>query len=87
MFLVCAGFYGSYWVYTGNALEKCFNATWREWIFRYENYLGFDTVRRLSFTLLFRRFNEKVFKETSEDISISTVEGLVITGWSDTGMY
>ncbi|HHW47533.1 MAG TPA: hypothetical protein GXX14_02820 [Clostridiaceae bacterium] len=47
-------------------LKKYFNVSWGEGILKYEKYMGFDPVRRVSFILPFRRFNEEVIEETSD---------------------
>lgn len=41
-------------------LEKYFNVRWSEGVLEYEKLLGFDPVKRIGFTLPFRRFDEKV---------------------------
>lgn len=40
-------------------IEKYLNVAWGEGVLAYENYLGFDPVRRISFTLPFRRPDKK----------------------------
>ena len=49
-----------------NELEKYLNVQWGESIFNYEKYLGFDPVRRVSFTLPFRRFEEIIIEDNAE---------------------
>lgn len=48
-----------------NKLEKYFNVLWSEGVLSYETYLGFDPVRRISFTLPFRIFEERIIEDTS----------------------
>lgn len=47
-----------------NQAEKYFPEAWGEGVMAYEQYLGFDPVRRIHFVLPFRRFEEKVLEET-----------------------
>lgn len=49
-------------------LEKYLNVAWGEGILNYEKHFGFDPVRRVSFTLPFRRFEERVIEDTPEYI-------------------
>jgi len=49
-----------------NQDEKYLPVNWGEGVMRYEQYLGFDPVRRVHFVLPFRRFEEKMIEETSE---------------------
>lgn len=51
--------------------EKYFPVEWGKSIMEYETYLGFDPVRRVSFILPFRRFDEKVI-EANEKYVIRT---------------
>ena len=46
--------------------EKYLKVKWGEGVLSYEKYLGFDPVRRISFILPFRRFDEKLLEETAE---------------------
>ncbi len=46
--------------------EKYLPVTWGEGVMAYENYFGFDPVRRIHFVLPFRRFEEYVAEETPE---------------------
>ena len=41
----------------------------------YEQYLGFDPVRRIHFVLPFRRFEEKIIEETPEHIIKQDIYG------------
>jgi len=50
------------------SLKKYFNVSWGEGILRYEKYMGFDPVRRVSFILPFRRFDEEIIEETNDYI-------------------
>ena len=59
----------------GKELEKYLNVSWGEGIFIYEKYLGFDPVRRVGFTLPFRRFEEKVIEETGEHVIRQDIYG------------
>lgn len=46
--------------------EKYLPVSWGEGVMNYENYFGFDPVRRIHFVLPFRRFPEFVVKETPD---------------------
>ncbi|MCQ2393061.1 MAG: hypothetical protein MJ249_02130 [Kiritimatiellae bacterium] len=48
--------------------EKYLPVTWGEGVMAYENYFGFDPVRRIHFVLPFRRFEEYVVEETPEHV-------------------
>lgn len=50
----------------GGEVEKYLNVKWGEGIFHYEKHLGFDPVRRVTFTLPFRRFERKIDPRTGE---------------------
>lgn len=58
-----------------NELEKYLNVIWGEKILKYENYLGFDPVRRVSFTLPFRRFEESILEDTPEYLTKLDIYG------------
>jgi len=47
-----------------NQDEKYLPVTWGEGVMEYEKWLGFDPVRRISFVLPFRRFEEKIIEVT-----------------------
>ena len=47
-----------------NQTEKYLAAEWGQGVMEYEQYLGFDPVRRIHFVLPFRRFEEKIIEET-----------------------
>lgn len=47
-----------------NQKEKYLAVQWGEGVMAYENYLGFDPVRRIHFVLPFRRFEEKIIEQT-----------------------
>lgn len=49
-----------------NQDELYLPVAWGEGVMRYEQYLGFDPVRRIHFVLPFRRFEEKIVEETPE---------------------
>jgi len=49
-----------------NQNEKYLRVKWGEGIMRYENYLGFDSVRRINFVLPFRRFEEKIVEQNEK---------------------
>ncbi len=82
-----------------NQDEKYLPVNWGEGVMRYEEYLGFDPVRRIHFVLPFRRFEEKVIEETADYIIKQDIYGRqvirhagsdleldhkpVITGWDD----
>ena len=46
--------------------EKYLPVSWGASVMKYEQYLGFDAVRRISFVLPFRRFAEKVLETTKQ---------------------
>ncbi|MDI9505803.1 MAG: hypothetical protein GX246_09670 [Clostridiales bacterium] len=46
--------------------EKYLPVSWGEGVMAYEEYLGFDPLRRCHFVLPFRRFEEKLIEETAE---------------------
>lgn len=52
-----------------NQAEKYFPEAWGGGVMDYEQYLGFDPVRRIHFVLPFRRFEEKIIEQT-EDYTI-----------------
>ncbi len=56
-------------------LEKYLGASWGEGIFNYEKHLGLDPVRRVNFTLPFRRFEKKIIEDTPEYTIISDSTG------------
>jgi hypothetical protein len=47
-----------------NQTEKYLPVSWGEGVMTYEEYLGFDPVRRIHFVLPFRRFDEIILEET-----------------------
>ena len=47
-------------------LDKYLNVMWGGGVLQYERYMGFDPVRRISFTLPFRRFEEVILEDTPE---------------------
>src|SRR5690349_11755227 len=47
-------------------LERYLGVAWAHGVYDYERHLGFDPVRRVCFTLPFRRFDEKVIEDTPE---------------------
>ena len=44
--------------------QKYFQIAWGEHVARLESYLGFDSLRRISFVLPFRNFEEQIMEET-----------------------
>ena len=58
-----------------NQTEKYLPVEWGAGVMDYEQYLGFDPVRRIHFVLPFRRFEEKVLEETAEHTIIQNVFG------------
>lgn len=46
-----------------NQAEKYLPVSWGQGVMEYEQYLGFDPVRRIHFVLPFRRFEEKVLED------------------------
>lgn len=82
-----------------NNPEKYLPVSWGEGVMAYENYLGFDPVRRVHFVLPFRRFEEIVIEETPEHIIKQDIFGRqnirkwdseiefeykpIISGWDD----
>lgn len=49
-----------------NQGEKYLIGNWGEGVMKYEEYLGFDPVRRIHFVLPFRRFEEKIMEQTPD---------------------
>jgi len=47
-----------------NQAEKYLISDWGQGVMEYEEYLGFDSVRRVHFVLPFRRFSEVFLEET-----------------------
>ncbi|HEY5587279.1 MAG TPA: uroporphyrinogen decarboxylase family protein [Ruminiclostridium sp.] len=68
-----------------DALEKYLNVAWGEGILNFEKYFGFDSVRRISFTLPFRRFDEKIIEETAEFVIKIDRTGRQIKHYKETG--
>lgn len=58
-----------------NQTEKYFPEAWGAGVMAYEQYLGFDPVRRIHFVLPFRRFEEKVLEETPDHVIKQDVFG------------
>ena len=58
-----------------NQTEKYLAAEWGQGVMEYEQYLGFDPVRRIHFVLPFRRFEEKIIEETPEHIIKQDIYG------------
>lgn len=58
-----------------NQVEKYLLVNWGEGVLAYENYLGFDAVRRINFVLPFRRFEEKIIDQTKEYIIKQDIYG------------
>jgi hypothetical protein len=58
-----------------NEVEKYFNVTWGEGVYKYEKYLGFDPVRRIGFTLPFRCFEEEIIEDNQEFTIKSDIHG------------
>jgi hypothetical protein len=58
-----------------NQGEKYLPVNWGEGVMAYENYLGFDPVRRIHFVLPFRRFEEKVIEETPDHVIKQDIYG------------
>ncbi|MBS6765977.1 MAG: uroporphyrinogen decarboxylase family protein [Clostridium sp.] len=58
-----------------NQTEKYLAAEWGKGVMEYEQYLGFDPVRRIHFVLPFRRFEEKIIEETPEHIIKQDIYG------------
>ena len=55
--------------------EKYLPVNWGEGVMAYEEYLGFDPVRRCHFVLPFRRFEEKLIEETPEYVIKQDIYG------------
>ena len=51
-----------------NQAEKYFPEAWGQGVMEYEQYLGFDPVRRIHFVLPFRRFEEKLIEENEKHV-------------------
>lgn len=58
-----------------NQKEKYLPVDWGQGVMEYEQYLGFDPVRRIHFVLPFRRFEEKVIEETADHVIVQNVFG------------
>jgi hypothetical protein len=58
-----------------NILEKYFNTAWGEGVLNYEKYLGFDLVRRVGFTLPFRKLKERIITDNKEYVIKSDETG------------
>lgn len=58
-----------------NQGETYFPVLWGEGVMKYEEYLGFDPVRRITFVLPFRRFEEKILEETPEHVIKQDIYG------------
>ena len=67
-------------------LEKYFNIAWAEGVLDYEKHFGFDPVRRVGFTLPFRRFEEKTIEDNSEYTIKSDVTGRQIKHHKESGI-
>jgi hypothetical protein len=67
-------------------IEKYLNIAWGEGIFNYEKHLGFDPVRRVSFTLPFRRFKEKILEDTPEYFIKSDGAGRQLKCYKQSGL-
>lgn len=57
-------------------LEKYLPTAWGQAVMDYEQYLGFDPVRRIYFVLPFRRFEEKVLEEADDHVIVQNLYGL-----------
>lgn len=66
-------------------IEEYFNVSWGKGILKYEKYLGFDLVRRIGFTLPFRRLKEKIIQETGEYVIKSDWTGRQIKRYKESG--
>ena len=69
-----------------NEFERYFNVMWGEGILAYEKFLGFDPVRRVSFTLPFRRFEEATLEDTPEYSIVSNIYGNQIKHHKSSGL-
>jgi len=69
-----------------DALEKYLNVAWGEGILNFENYFGFDAVRRINFTLPFRRFEDKIIEETADFLIKIDSTGRQIKYYKKTGL-
>lgn len=58
-----------------NQTEKYLPVDWAQGVMEYEQYLGFDPVRRIHFVLPFRRFEEKILEQTEEYIIKQDIYG------------
>lgn len=58
-----------------NQDEKYLPVNWGVGVMAYEDYLGFDPVRRIHFVLPFRRFEEKIIEETEEHVIKQDIYG------------
>lgn len=67
-------------------LEKYLNVAWGDGILHYEKHFGFDPVRRVSFTLPFRRFEERVIEDTPGYIVKSDRVGRQLKYYKQSGL-
>lgn len=69
-----------------NQNEKYLPVDWGQGVMRYEEYLGFDPVRRVHFVLPFRRFEEKVLEEMDDYILKMDIFGRVMRLNKESGL-
>lgn len=55
--------------------EKYLPVSWGNGVMNYEQYFGFDPVRRIHFVLPFRRFEEKLVEETPDHVIKQDIYG------------
>lgn len=67
-------------------LERYFNILWGEGTLLYEKCLGFDPVRRISFTLPFRRFEEITLEENTDYILKQDMFGRQMKHYKSSGL-
>lgn len=70
-----------------NQTEKYLPVDWGQGVMEYEQYLGFDPVRRIHFVLPFRRFEEKTIEETAEHTIIQNVFGQKLIKQHDSELF
>jgi len=69
-----------------DGVEKYLNVAWGEGVFNYEKYLGFDPVRRVGFTLPFRRFEEKIIEDAPGFVIKSDWAGKQLKFYKQSGL-
>ena len=69
-----------------NQGEKYLVADWGDGVMAYEQYLGFDPVRRIHFVLPFRRFEEKTVEERESYMLKQDIYGRIVRQNRESGL-